>query len=128
MRKIICVVCFVVFVLTGNAQSLKGTWKVDSVSQQAISNKTKKDGATKILANPSKLESELPIKIIFEDSYFYFTYADGSTLEGGYLLFDNILQIALPDRVSEYEVSEQDGILSLKKVGKETSMFNKISE
>lgn len=130
MKKIVLVACFALFALAGKAQELKGSWVLDITQQAAESKVENTPVMIKTLEGSStnKLDNELPIKIVFEDSYFYFTYADNTVLEGGYWIEGDALKLGLPDKVAEYKIGERDGKLTIKMAGKEVSLFNKVNE
>jgi formate dehydrogenase assembly factor FdhD len=125
MKKIIGIACFALFALAGNAQDLKGTWSLDETARQALT-------STKSMAvaaqSSSKLASETPVTMVFENGSFRFTYVDGSTLEGGYFVSDGILSVGTAANSAEYKLVEQAGKLSIELASKQQSSFNKIVE
>lgn len=122
MKKVICVVCLAFFALAGNAQDFKGTWVLDEASKQAPAIMKR---MSVVAQNSSKLVSETPITMVFEEGIFTFTYSDGSIIKGGYYMVDKTLMLGSPDVSSEFKVIEQNGQLSIEIANNEKASFNK---
>ena len=123
MKKIICIACFALFALAANAQDLKGTWVIDATTQQVA--KAKIAAVAGASGSTSKLEGEVPAKMVFEEGSFHFTYADGSTLEGGYFVENGALAVGTSDVAATYKLTEENGKLSIEIAGKQKSSFSK---
>ena len=127
MKRILGILCFVLLAtLTGKAQDLKGTWTTLNGTAQLEVSTTKSKAIKHVRAETSKIEEEQPVKAVFEEAYFFFTFKDGSTMEGAYGIIDGVLYLSMPDRVVDYIVKPQEGgSISFVRNGSQT-IFNKV--
>lgn len=125
MKKVIGIACFILFALAGNAQNLKGTWVLDSGTQQAVESKTANVKTMKVVKSTPTLASGTPQTMSFEEGNFSFIYADGSVLQGGYFIKNDTIKLGTAAESAEYKIVEQNDKLTIEMGNKEQLSFSK---